>query len=303
MSTSDESDRYADRSSSGLPPEWLARSGPQPPRAVAFAPPPRHRWIASALSPHTREISFASSAEEAAKADADLVVISHEAAPGALSGRWSLPAPCARAEAGPLLVIIDAPEQARVEWLRRGADLAVGRGIPAAELGAQVEALLRRTADERDRNPLTGLPGNRLLRRCIAAKAAGGETLALVMADIDNFKAYNDRFGHLAGDALICALAEALREATRACAAFIAHVGGDDFAAVCDPAEAGPLAETVAAEFERRRAELPGGPPSLTVVSATVTPEEAEALEGTFRRLARLRREARAGGGEGKREE
>ncbi len=287
-----------------LPPEWQARPGPEAPRAAVCAPPRRHRWIASALRPHAREISFASSVEETAKTDAELVVISHELAPEPSSGQWLSRGPCDREGTDPLRVVIDAPESARVAWLTGGADLAVGPETPVPELGAQIGALLRRAEAERDRNPLTGLPGNCLLRRCMAAKLAGGETLALVMADIDNFKAYNDRFGHLTGDALICALAEALRETARDCAAFIAHVGGDDFAVVCDPAEAREITRAAAAKFARRTDGLAAGMrPQVTVVSTTVKPEEADGLEATFRRLARLRHEARGAAGKGKREQ
>ncbi|MFO8078701.1 MAG: GGDEF domain-containing protein, partial [Armatimonadota bacterium] len=136
------------------------------------------------------------------------------------------------------------------------------------------------------------------------AKAVARSATALVMADIDNFKAYNDRFGHLTGDALICALAEALRETARDCAAFIAHVGGDDFAVVCDPAEAREITRAAAAKFARRTDGLAAGMrPQVTVVSTTVKPEEADGLEATFRRLARLRHEARGAAGKGKREQ
>ena len=52
--------------------------------------------------------------------------------------------------------------------------------------------------------------------------------LALVMIDVDHFKLYNDHYGHLAGDACLRAVGEALAQATEA--AVVARYGGEEFA-------------------------------------------------------------------------
>jgi diguanylate cyclase (GGDEF)-like protein len=54
------------------------------------------------------------------------------------------------------------------------------------------------------------------------------EGLAVAMVDVDNFKLVNDQFGHLAGDALLCAVGEKLKEAVRAVDT-VARWGGDEF--------------------------------------------------------------------------
>jgi len=53
--------------------------------------------------------------------------------------------------------------------------------------------------------------------------------LTLLMLDADHFKTINDRFGHPAGDAVLCSLAAALTSTFRECD-IVARVGGEEFA-------------------------------------------------------------------------
>jgi two-component system, cell cycle response regulator len=117
------------------------------------------------------------------------------------------------------------------------ADLASLRLLadPAAlALNAQK---LRRSADEVTRlasiDPLTGLFNRRYFDSRLEAELQRarrhGEPLALLMVDIDNFKAINDEHGHVVGDRLLRCVSERLRRGVRifdVCARY----GGDEFA-------------------------------------------------------------------------
>lgn len=89
-------------------------------------------------------------------------------------------------------------------------------------------------------NPLTRLPGNNaiagFLERC-----RQHDSLPRLVAyiDIDHFKAFNDRYGFEMGDRAILILASILKSLERDHAAFVGHIGGDDFflgaeGAACD---------------------------------------------------------------------
>lgn len=83
-------------------------------------------------------------------------------------------------------------------------------------------------------DPLTGLPNRRHLEIHLErefAAAQRGRALSVVLFDLDNFKRYNDAFGHLAGDKVLTALGEVLTGATRTMN-LVARYGGDEFVAV-----------------------------------------------------------------------
>ena len=84
-------------------------------------------------------------------------------------------------------------------------------------------------------DPLTGIPNRRLFddrfRRSIREAASGGHRGALILVDLDRFKALNDLRGHPAGDQVLRETARRLRESVRQ-SDTVARLGGDEFAAV-----------------------------------------------------------------------
>jgi diguanylate cyclase (GGDEF)-like protein len=81
-----------------------------------------------------------------------------------------------------------------------------------------------------------------------------------MMIDVDNFKAFNDQYGHIAGDRVLAAVAEALREYLRP-TDLIARFGGDEFAALLP----GLSLKQARQAGERLRQRVAGlSPPSLS---------------------------------------
>ena len=107
-----------------------------------------------------------------------------------------------------------------------------------------------------------------------------GESLALLLCDVDFFKGYNDLYGHLAGDDCLRLLAETLQTATARPGDLVARFGGEEFAVLLpgtDEAGAMALAGRIQDELKKRRIPHGGSrvSPFLTVSigAASWTPE------------------------------
>ena len=142
----------------------------------------------------------------------------------------------------------------KVVGLTSGADDYMLKPFDPLELVARVRTTLRRTAELRTTSPLTGLPGNHRLQAEVATRLDAGQPLALIYADLNGFKAYNDRYGFVRGDDVIALTGRILVEALEAHAGpegFAGHIGGDDFMLLCAPEQVPVVCETIIADFDR----------------------------------------------------
>jgi diguanylate cyclase (GGDEF)-like protein len=140
----------------------------------------------------------------------------------------------------------------KVVGLTAGADDYIIKPFDTLELIARVRSTLRRNAEMRAVSPLTGLPGNHRINEEIASRAGGDRPFAVCHVDLDNFKAFNDRYGWLRGDDVITLLAATLKSVTVVGAhPFIGHVGGDDFVVICEPDQVESLTTEVITRFDQ----------------------------------------------------
>jgi diguanylate cyclase (GGDEF)-like protein len=105
------------------------------------------------------------------------------------------------------------------------------------------------------------------------AAARRGDPLAVVVLDLDGFKEVNDTLGHHAGDELLCAVGEALRDEARE-SDVVVRFGGDEFLALLT----GGTAEGGHLLVERLRKRL-GTRVGISAGVAAYTPEMATAEE------------------------
>ena len=135
---------------------------------------------------------------------------------------------------------------------RNGADDFVTKPFDVDELVARIASALRRAAELRSLNPLSGLPGNLSIAHEIDARLADGSEVACLYVDVDHFKEFNDRHGFARGDRLIAHLAELLSQAVGEISedSFIGHVGGDDFVVLAPSDQAELLAREIITRFD-----------------------------------------------------
>jgi diguanylate cyclase (GGDEF)-like protein len=125
--------------------------------------------------------------------------------------------------------------------------------------------ILRQAQHNASTDGLTGL-GNRhwmgdVFEREVMRARTSGQSLCLMMIDIDHFKTFNDQYGHIAGDRVLVAVSEALRGYLRP-TDLIARFGGDEFAVLLPGIELGHAQQTA----ERLRQHVAGlSPPSLSL--------------------------------------
>lgn len=156
--------------------------------------------------------------------------------------------------------LIDLTEPASAErrhasyqsHLQRLVD-AIGRHHTPDSLAGLLATTLSRTWRDNLRlavyathDMLTGLYNRRALETHLPQWAAWsaryGHALAVLLIDIDYFKAVNDTFGHADGDRALQAVAVALRKATRA-SDLVLRYGGDEFAVIAPETDAAEYAE------------------------------------------------------------
>ena len=158
--------------------------------------------------------------------------------------------------------------------------VAMRQGLP----DAAILLLINDVSDRRSReirlrqlaemDPLTGLHNRRSFFHVLRERLASlerprrtGEDWALLLIDLDGFKGVNDSCGHAAGDAVLVAVAAAIRDRTRVDDT-VGRLGGDEFAVLCRAGleDAVTIGEQIIAQIALAALSVPGAPP----VSASV---------------------------------
>jgi diguanylate cyclase (GGDEF)-like protein len=143
--------------------------------------------------------------------------------------------------------------QNKVHGLGKGADDYVIKTVDPLELQARIEMVIRRTQEQSGANPLTRLPGNLALEREIKKRLETDIVFSVCYCDLDNFKAYNDKYGYEAGDKVIFHTAQILMNTVRELgdrSDFVGHIGGDDFVLLTAPDRDNAMCRSIAKEFD-----------------------------------------------------
>lgn len=135
--------------------------------------------------------------------------------------------------------------------------------------GAQLSEMVEQLHDLSLRDPLTGLANRRALDELLEELCARRERFAVIIVDVDAFKAFNDTYGHQIGDDCLRRISAMLRASLRLTADRVARMGGEEFAVVL-PQTTIEDAWTIAERMRRSVYDLQiphGGSPTTRRVS------------------------------------
>ncbi|MEH6697123.1 MAG: PleD family two-component system response regulator [Brevundimonas sp.] len=173
----------------------------------------------------------------------------------------------------PVLAVVDPHERARmIKALELGANDILATPIDVEELAARARTQVRRkryadflrqkldySLEMAVTDALTGLHNRRYmagqLQALVGRANQGGEPVAVLMMDIDHFKAVNDGFGHDAGDEVLREFAVRLATKVRA-VDLPCRMGGEEFVVVMP----GTRLEDAVRIADRIRADMAGAP-------------------------------------------
>ncbi len=190
--------------------------------------------------------------------------------------------------------------------------VAMRQGLPDAAILLLINDVTERRRREvrlrqlAERDPLTGLHNRRSFLHALrerltaldrAPRRAGGDW-ALLVIDLDGFKEVNDTCGHAGGDAVLVAVADAIRGRTRL-DDVVGRLGGDEFAVLfrSDVSEAAAVGEQIIARIVRAARSVEGAPPvtaSIGIARLRRGARIEETLDAADRAMYRAKRAGKA---------
>ncbi len=213
-----------------------------------------------------------------------------------------------------IMVSANTADNSVVRALDLGAHDFVSKPIEYPVLSARMRSALRlinarralvRANEELERlatqDPLTGCYNRRhffTLSDAEFSKARRHErSIAVLMIDVDLFKAINDSYGHAAGDTALTALTDCCREATRE-SDVLGRLGGEEFALTCPDADldgAFNLAERIRQGCENQEIPAAGTVFSITLsIGVTIITPEDNNFDQLLQRADNLLYQAKA---------
>lgn len=155
----------------------------------------------------------------------------------------------------PIIVISSNSEKEhRLNVLKTAVEYYIRKPMDKDYMYHTVKNLMRLMYMNRRVSPLTGLPGNVQIHAELKKRVLKKEEFAVLYADLDHFKEYNDVYGFLKGDEMIKYTARTIVRNIHSLKdndCFVGHIGGDDFVAIVSKANYEEICQNIIAQFDK----------------------------------------------------
>ncbi len=155
----------------------------------------------------------------------------------------------------PIIVVSSNTEKThRIAVLETAVEYYIKKPIDVDYLYYTVKNIMRLMYVNRRVSPLTGLPGNVQILAELKKRVMNEEEFAVLYADLDHFKEYNDVYGFLKGDEIIKYTAKTIVRnihSLKGNHCFVGHIGGDDFVAIVSKTDYENVCQNILAEFDK----------------------------------------------------
>ncbi len=155
----------------------------------------------------------------------------------------------------PIIVLSTNNEKKhRIQVLEKAVEYYIRKPVDNDYLYYTVKNIMRLMYMNRRVSPLTGLPGNVQIHAELKKRVLNNDEFAVIYADLDNFKEYNDVYGFLKGDEMIKFTAKTLVRNIHGIKdnnCFVGHIGGDDFVAIVSKTDYEKICQDIIAEFDK----------------------------------------------------
>lgn len=144
----------------------------------------------------------------------------------------------------------------KIDILKTEVEFIIRKPIDNDYLYYTIKNLLRLMDTNRRVSPLTGLPGNVQIQAEMKKRMLKKEDFIVLYFDLDNFKAYNDTYGFLAGDEIIRQTSKTILNHINnnnnedMSHNFVGHIGGDDFVAILNDKDYEKICQNIILEFD-----------------------------------------------------
>ena len=152
-----------------------------------------------------------------------------------------------------VLVSENMEKEHKLDMLKKGIEFYIKKPLDDNYFLYTIKNVSRLINANRCISALTGLPGNVQIENELKRRIASRGVYAVLYIDLDNFKAYNDKYGFMNGDEVIKFTSDVIQDSVQTFGAkgdFIGHVGGDDFVVITDYENAKVIGKNIIKLFD-----------------------------------------------------